>query len=65
VLLLSDGRKQSHTFWQKCFLLPVILFYLICIFFLDRVSLCIPGCFRTCSIEQAGLELRDPSASAS
>ena len=34
-------------------------------FFQDRVSLCNPGWPRTCSVEQAGLELRDPPASAS
>jgi hypothetical protein len=35
-------------------------------FFLrDRVSLCIPGCPGTHSIDQAGLELRNPPASTS
>jgi hypothetical protein len=31
----------------------------------DRVSLCSPGCSGTHSVDQAGLELRNPSASAS
>ena len=31
----------------------------------DRVSLCIPGCPGTHSVDQAGLELRDLPASAS
>jgi hypothetical protein len=31
----------------------------------DRVSLCSPGCPGTHSIDQAGLELRNPPASAS
>jgi hypothetical protein len=31
----------------------------------DRVSLCIPGCLGTCSVDQAGFELRDSPASAS
>jgi hypothetical protein len=34
-------------------------------FFQDRVSLCSPGCPGTHSIDQAGLELRNPPASAS
>jgi hypothetical protein len=33
--------------------------------FRDKVSLCIPGCPGTHSVEQAGLELRNPPASAS
>jgi hypothetical protein len=33
--------------------------------FRDRVSLCSPGCPGTHSVDQAGLELRDPPASAS
>jgi hypothetical protein len=33
--------------------------------FRDRVSLCRPGCPRTHSVDQAGLELRNPPASAS
>jgi hypothetical protein len=34
-------------------------------FFRDRVSLYSPGCPGTHSVDQAGLELRDPPASAS
>jgi hypothetical protein len=34
-------------------------------FFLDRVSLCSPGCPGTHSVDQAGLELRNLPASAS
>jgi hypothetical protein len=34
-------------------------------FFGDRVSLCSPGCLGTHSVDQAGLELRDLTASAS
>jgi hypothetical protein len=34
-------------------------------FFWDRVSLCIPGCPETHFVDQAGLELRNPPASAS
>jgi hypothetical protein len=37
----------------------------ICLFvFQDRVSLCSPGCPGTHSVDQAGLELRNPPASA-
>ena len=44
--------------------------YIICIFFClfifqDRVSLYSPGCSGTHSVDQAGLELRNPPASAS
>jgi hypothetical protein len=38
--------------------------FLYC-FFLDRVSLCSPGCPGTHSVEQTVLELRNPPASAS
>jgi hypothetical protein len=41
----------------------VLLF--VCLFFRDRVSLCSPGCPGTHSVDQAGLELRNPPASAS
>jgi hypothetical protein len=43
-------------FWGLC--LFVCLF--VCLFFLDRVSLCSPGCPGTHSVDQAGLELRNP-----
>jgi hypothetical protein len=46
-----------------------ILFYFIFIFyflvFRDRVSLCSPGCPGTHFVDEAGLELRNPPASAS
>jgi hypothetical protein len=35
------------------------------LFFQGRVSLCSPGCPGTHSVDQAGLEFRDPPASAS
>ena len=44
------------------------MFFLFCfVFFVfrDRVSLCSPGCPETHSVDQAGLELRNPPASAS
>jgi hypothetical protein len=51
----------------------VLLFLFVWVFFLlllfcflrDRVSLCSPGCPGTHFVDQAGLELRNPPASAS
>jgi hypothetical protein len=43
----------------------VFVFLFFCFFFLDRVSLCGPGCPGTHFVDQAGLELRNPPASAS
>jgi hypothetical protein len=37
----------------------------VCFVFQERVSLCSPGCPGTHSIDQAGLKLRNPPASAS
>ena len=42
----------------------VFVFVLVLVF-RDRVSLCSPGCPGARSVDQAGLELRDPPASAS
>jgi hypothetical protein len=41
--------------------------FFVCLFlvFQDRVSLCSPGCPGTHSVDQDGLELRNPPASAS
>jgi hypothetical protein len=47
-----------------CFLV-FFLFVCLCCFFQDRVSLYSPGCPGTHSVDQAGLELRNPPASAS
>jgi hypothetical protein len=42
------------------------LHFLVCLFvFRDRVSLCSPGCPGTHFVDQAGLKLRNPPASAS
>jgi hypothetical protein len=41
------------------------LFLFVWFGFQDRVSLCSPGCSGTHSVDQAGLELRNPPASAS
>jgi hypothetical protein len=45
---------------EKC-----LLFFFFYLVFQDRVSLCSPGCFGTHSVDQAGLELRNPPVSAS
>ena len=47
------------VFWLCVWLVGWILV------FQDRVFLCSPVCLETCSVDQAGLELRDPPASAS
>jgi hypothetical protein len=48
------------------FLFCFVFFLFVCLFvFRDRVSLCSPGCPGTHSVDQAGLELRNPPASAS
>jgi hypothetical protein len=43
----------------------IIIIYLFILVFQDRVSLCIPGCPGTHFVDQAGLELTNPPASAS
>jgi hypothetical protein len=43
----------------------VLGFFFFGFFSEDRVSLCSPGCPGTHSVDQAGLELRNPPASAS
>ncbi|CAH6777520.1 Gm4707 [Phodopus roborovskii] len=45
----------------------VLIFFFFFFFFFcqDRVSVCSPGCPGTHSVDQAGLELREPTASAS
>jgi hypothetical protein len=48
----------ASNIFQKCF----FFFFLV---FRDRVSLYSPGCPGTHFVDQAGLELRDPPASAS
>jgi hypothetical protein len=42
-----------------------LFFVCFCLFFRDRVSLCSPGSPGTHLVDQAGLELRNPPASAS
>ena len=51
---LSKYRSQAPLWLSFLFLV-----------FRDRVSLCSPGCPGTHFVDQAGLELRNPPASAS
>jgi hypothetical protein len=51
---------EINSFLPKWF-----LFRIFVLFFRDRVSLCSPGCPGTHFVDQAGLELRNPPASAS
>jgi hypothetical protein len=48
-----------------CYSFPGQLLFFFFFFLRDRVSLCSPGCPGTHSVDQAGLELRNPPASAS
>jgi hypothetical protein len=56
-ILEADSEELTHSrpAW-------VTLFFLV---FQDRVSLCSPGCPGAHFVDQAGLELRNPPASAS
>jgi hypothetical protein len=56
--MVTHTLHQTSEGVQRCF------FVCFC-FFRDRVSLCSPGCPGTHFVDQAGLELRNPPASAS
>jgi hypothetical protein len=53
--------SNSRLVWTKRLSEFFLLLFLV---FRDRVSLCSPGCPGTHSVDQAGLELRNPPASA-
>jgi hypothetical protein len=57
--LIAQSSCKSFLFLFVCFVFVVV------VVFRDRVSLCSPGCPGTHFVEQAGRELRNPSASAS
>jgi hypothetical protein len=66
----ADAEAMEGYYWLASPSLFSLLFLFVCLFFVfcffrDRVSLCSSGCPRTHSIDQAGLELRNPPASAS
>jgi hypothetical protein len=60
----SSGSAESTLSAEPAFVLFLFLF-LFFVFFRDRVSLYSPGCPGTHSVDQAGLKLRNPPASAS
>jgi hypothetical protein len=57
---MSDDLQVGFGSLFACLFLFLFLF----LFFRDRVSLCSPGCPGAHSVDQAGLELRNPPASA-
>jgi hypothetical protein len=65
----QDLRKSSQCSWALSHLSsPQHTILFVCLFgwfFWDRVSLYSPGCPGTHSVDQAGLKLRNPPASAS
>ena len=58
------GREKGTSGFHFTLLLYFICLF-VCLFFQDRVSLYSPGCPGNHSVDQAGLELRDPPASVS
>jgi hypothetical protein len=58
----GDWREERKK-GRDIILFQLKTFFLV--FFQDRVSLCSPGCPGTHSVDQAGLELRNPPVSAS
>jgi hypothetical protein len=66
-MILMKTRTRRHTKKEKLDTRFVCFVFFVCLFFVfrDRVSLCSPGYPGTHSVDQAGLELRNPPASAS
>jgi hypothetical protein len=58
-------QSQIHLLLYYFCSFLFVLFVCLFVFFRDRVSLCSPGCPGTHFVDQAGLELRNPPASAS
>jgi hypothetical protein len=66
VVILTGVRLHVLFFFLFLFFLRGGVLFCFCfLFFQDRVSLCIPGCPGTHSVDQAGLQLRNSPASAS
>jgi hypothetical protein len=60
------GLVWFGLFWFGLVWFGLVWFGLVWFgFFQDRVSLCSPGCPETYSVDQVGLKLRNPPASAS
>ena len=68
-----DWMNSINTIIEECLEITIFFFFLffflfclfVCLFFRDRVSLDSSGCPGTHFVEQAGLEVRNPPASAS
>jgi hypothetical protein len=58
------GRNSEDNIVELSLALTLFFFFLV-LGFQDRVSLCSSGCPETHSVDQSGLELRHPPASAS
>jgi hypothetical protein len=63
--LLYQGFNQACVLSASFLSVPEAPSFVLFCFFRDRVSLCSPGCPGTHSVDQAGLELRNPPVSAS
>jgi hypothetical protein len=64
----EDRRTINRSLRGNCVCVCTLLFLFVCLFcfvFRDRVSLCSPGCPGAHFVDQAGLELKNPPASAS
>jgi hypothetical protein len=67
-IYLINHLLSGNIDWRHWVLVFLFLLFFVCLFvfvFQDRVSLCSPGCPGTHFVDQAGLELRNPPASAS
>ena len=71
IFLLTETSKGEITSFRyepgnsSRFLYCFCYYFCFAFFFLDKVSLCSPGCPGTCTVDQAGLKLGDLPASAS
>jgi hypothetical protein len=63
--MFSIVRLSFRKNYKDAPLLFVLFCFVFCFVFRDRVSLYSPGCPRTHFVDQAGLKLRNPPASAS
>jgi hypothetical protein len=61
----GDLLEESQSLEVGFFLFVCLFLFLFLFFFRDRVFLYSPGCPGTHFVDQPGLELRNPSASAS
>jgi hypothetical protein len=64
-MLTANNHQTFKHFILFYFILFIYLFCLFCFVFRDGVSLYSPGCPETHFVDQTGLELRNPPASAS